>query len=92
MSMHHGASCVLCDNPRTIYADKRQWLIHLAGHREKIIAYIVDNYEKCPLGAYPRLIPSKTEYAGHLKWSHTKKELLLWAYQNLIEGQISVLP
>lgn len=92
MSMHHSASCVFCENPRTIYADKKQWLIHLAGHREKIIAYVVDHFEKCPLGAYPRLIKDKTEYAGHLKWSHTKKELLLWAYRNLIENQISILP
>lgn len=92
MSMHHTASCIFCDNPRPIYANKKQWLIHLAGHREKIIAYVVDNFEKCPLGAYPRLINNKTEYAGHIKWSHTKKELLDWAYRNLIENQISILP
>jgi hypothetical protein len=90
--MHHSALCIFCDNPRPIYADKKQWLIHLAGHREKIIAYVVDHFEKCPLGAYPRLIKNKTEYAGHLKWSHTKKELLIWAYRNLIENQISILP
>ncbi|WP_162858714.1 hypothetical protein [Candidatus Nitrosotenuis aquarius] len=92
MSMHHGASCVFCDNPKFLYADKSQWMRHLAGHREKIIAHIVDNFERCPLGAYPRLIQNKTEYAGHLKWSHQKRELLEWAYKNLIENQISVLP
>lgn len=75
-----------------MYAEKTQWLRHLAGHREKIIGYIVDNFERCPLGAYPRLISNKIEYAGHLKWSHSKKELLLWAYGNLIENQITVLP
>ncbi|MEM3024991.1 MAG: hypothetical protein QXW37_04615 [Candidatus Nitrosotenuis sp.] len=92
MSMHRQASCIFCERPRLIYADKKQWLIHLATHREAIIKYIVDNFEKCPLGAYPRLIKDKTEYAGHLKWSHTKRELLLWAYKNLIENQIEVLP
>lgn len=92
MSMHQTASCIFCEHPRTIYADKKQWLIHLAGHREAIIGYVVDHFEKCPLGSYPRLIRDKTEYAGHLKWSHSKKELLLWAYRNLIENQIAVLP
>ena len=92
MSMQNNAYCVFCDVPRLIYAEKKQWMIHLAGHREKIIAYVVDNFEKCPLGSYPRLIQNKTEYSGHIKWSHTKKELLEWAYRNLIENQITVLP
>jgi hypothetical protein len=90
--MHHGASCVFCENPKFLHADKVQWMRHLAGHREKIIAYVVDNFEKCPLGAYPKLIPNKTEYAGHLKWSHTKRELLEWVYKNLIQSQITALP
>ncbi|HIH06849.1 MAG TPA: hypothetical protein HA236_01085 [Candidatus Nitrosotenuis sp.] len=90
--MSHSALCVFCDNPKPIFADKRQWLIHLSEHREKIIGYIIDNFEKCPLGAYPRLIRDKAEYSGHLKWSHTKKELLIWTYQNLIENQFSILP
>ncbi|MGQ0606072.1 MAG: hypothetical protein ACT4OD_03835 [Candidatus Nitrosotenuis sp.] len=90
--MHHRARCTFCNSPKSLYADKTQWMRHLAGHREKIIAYIVDNFERCPLGAYPRLILDKTEYAGHLKWSHTKRELLLWAYRNLIENQTAILP
>jgi hypothetical protein len=92
MSMHHKASCIFCKRQRPVYADKNQWLRHLATHREAIVGYIVDHFERCPLGAYPRLIRDKTEYAGHLKWSHSKKELLVWAYQNLIESQLTVLP
>lgn len=90
--MHHKASCIFCQPPKSVYADKNQWLRHLATHREAIIKYIVDNYEKCPLGAYPRQIKDKIEYAGHLKWSHSKKELLVWAYRNIIENQLTILP
>jgi hypothetical protein len=90
--MHHSASCIFCDIPKSLYADKVQWLRHLATHQEKIIAYVVDNFERCPLGAYPRMISDKSEYAGHLKWSHSKRELLLWAYKNLIESQTAILP
>lgn len=92
MSMHHSARCVFCEGSKPQYADKNQWMYHLAGHREKIISYVVDNFERCPLGAYPRLISDKSEYAGHLKWSHSKRELLSWAYKNLIQSQIAVLP
>jgi hypothetical protein len=64
----------------------------LATHREAIIAYIVDHEEKCPLGAYPKLIKDKTEYAGHIRWAHSKRDLYSWAYHNLIESQITVYP
>ncbi|CDI06377.1 hypothetical protein [Candidatus Nitrosotenuis uzonensis] len=92
MSMHNRAVCVFCANPRPIYAAKVQWLKHLASHREAMIAYVVDNFEKCPLGAYPRHIRDKTEYAGHIRWAHTKKELIEWAYRNLIESQMATYP
>ncbi|MEM3143646.1 MAG: hypothetical protein QXW91_03365 [Candidatus Nitrosotenuis sp.] len=92
MSMHNRASCIFCKNPKPIYASKLQWLKHLATHREAMIAYVVDNYEKCPLGAYPRPIKDKTEYAGHIRWGHTKKELIEWAYRSLIENQIVTYP
>jgi hypothetical protein len=90
--MYHPASCIFCDRPKLIYADKSQWLRHLATHREAIVGYIVDHFEKCPLGAYPKQIRDKTEYASHLKWAHSKKELLIWVYRNLIENQLAVLP
>lgn len=92
MSMHNSAACVFCENPKAIYADKNQWLRHLSKHREAMIAYIVDNYEKCPLGAYPKLINDKIEYAGHLRWSHSRKALYEWVYHNLIENQVVAYP
>lgn len=92
MSMHNCAICVFCNNPKPVYATKTQWLKHLAGHREVMIAYIVNGFEKCPLGAYPRPIRDKTEYAGHVRWAHTKKELIEWAYRNLIENQLVTYP
>lgn len=92
MSMHNQALCMFCEHPKSIYADKTQWFIHLSTHREAIIQYIVDHFEKCPLGAYPKLIKDKTEYASHMRWTHTKKELYLWAYHNLVESQITVYP
>ncbi|HEX9846597.1 MAG TPA: hypothetical protein VGA92_09090 [Candidatus Nitrosotenuis sp.] len=92
MSMHNRATCVFCKSPRSIHADKTQWLRHLSTHREAIIAYIVDHYEKCPLGAYPRLIKDKTEYAGHLRWAHSRRALYEWVHRNLIENQVVVYP
>ncbi len=92
MSMHNRAVCIFCDQLREVYADKRQWLIHLTTHREAIIAYIVDHFEKCPLGAYPKLIKNKADYASHIRWSHPKREFYAWAYKNLIENQIAVYP
>lgn len=92
MSMHNRAYCVFCENPKLLFANKKQWLIHLATHREAIIAYIVDHVETCPLGAYPKRIKDKTEYASHLRWAHSKRDLYLWAYRNLIETQMVVYP
>lgn len=92
MSMHNRAVCVFCEKPRSIYADKNQWLKHLSTHREEMIAYIVDHHEKCPLGAYPKLIKDKTEYASHLRWAHPRKTLYEWIYHNLIENQVIVYP
>lgn len=57
-----------------------------------MIAYIVDHHAKCPLGAYPRLIKDKAEYAKHIRWAHSRKTLYEWIYHNLIETQVAVYP
>lgn len=92
MSMHNRAVCIFCHRPKSLYADKPQWLRHLFTHREAMIAYIVDHFEKCPLGAYPKPIRDKVEYAGHIRWGHTKRELVEWVYHNLIENQVVTYP
>lgn len=81
---HRTTSCVLCEKPRIITAEDRQWLIHIANHREKIIKFIVDNFSSCPLCAYPDKFYDKVTAANHLRWYHSKKHLNDWFFKNIL--------
>ncbi len=75
--------CPFCSKPKTFIAENRQWAIHLAGHREQIIQYIVDNLPSCVLCSYPTHFNEKSTAAAHIRWNHKRKELIIWAFQNL---------
>jgi hypothetical protein len=75
--------CPFCSKPRIFIAENRQWVIHLAGHREQIIQYIVDNFSSCVLCSYPQSFTDKSTAAFHIRWNHKRNELINWAFQNM---------
>jgi hypothetical protein len=75
--------CTFCSKPRIFIAEHTQWSIHLAGHREDIIQYMVDTYPSCVLCSYPEQFASKSRAAAHIRWAHSKRELISWAFDNL---------
>jgi hypothetical protein len=78
--------CSFCSKPRIFIAEHKQWNIHLAGHREQIIQYIVENFPSCVLCFNPKSFSDKSTAAAHVRWAHKRQELINWAFQNL--GQI----
>ena len=75
--------CPFCSKPRVIIAENRQWAIHLAGHREHMIQYLVDNFQSCVLCSYSKFFSDKFTAADHIRWTHKRNELIKWAYENL---------
>lgn len=75
--------CPFCSRPRIFIAENRQWIIHLAGHREQMIQHIVENYPSCVLCSYPKPFGEKSIAAAHVRWAHKRKELIDWAFKNL---------
>ena len=75
--------CPFCSRPRVFVAENRQWAIHLAGHREQMIQYLVDNFQSCVLCSYPKFFSDKITAAEHIRWAHKRNELIKWAYENL---------
>ena len=77
-------SCVLCERPREITAEQQQWRIHVAKHREELIKFIVDRFPSCVLCEYPTSFADKKSAASHLRWYHSKKDLIDWFYKNIL--------
>jgi hypothetical protein len=75
--------CTFCPKPRIFTAGHTQWSIHLAGHRENIIQYMVETYPNCVLCSYSEPFTSKSRAAAHIRWAHSKRELINWAFENL---------
>jgi hypothetical protein len=75
--------CPFCSKPRVFVAENRQWAIHLAGHREHMIRYLVDNFPSCVLCSYPKSFSDKSTASEHIRWAHKRNELIKWAYDNL---------
>ncbi|MFB5630713.1 MAG: hypothetical protein ACE5RN_03905 [Nitrosopumilaceae archaeon] len=75
--------CPFCSKPRVFIAENKQWAIHLAGHREHMIQYLVDNFQSCVLCIYPKSFSDKSSAANHIRWEHKRNELIKWAYENL---------
>lgn len=78
-------SCVFCVNSKRISADKKQWLIHLSGHREQMIRYVVEQYPNCVLCSHSESFTDKPNFERHVRWVHDRKTLIDWAFQNTIK-------
>jgi len=83
------SKCHYCKHGKQVTATRTSWLIHLAGHREEIIAHLVEVSESCELCAYPEMSASKKHASSHYRWAHQKHELVNWAL-NRLEKQIIV--
>ena len=92
MGRYFNSACIFCMPQKTVSAEKRQWMLHLRKHREAIIKLIVESYSQCPVGAYPKTFADRTEFASHLRWTHTKTELYEWAFDNWIASQEITAP
>lgn len=75
--------CSYCFNEKQITADKTQWLIHLAKHREDIIRTLCDVSDLCVFCAYSADFVDKRHAASHYRWEHKKSTLIEWALHRL---------
>ncbi len=78
------ASCILCTNPKRITAEKQQWQIHVAKHRNDMIKFVRDKFDTCVLCTFPITFTDKNFAAQHLRWNHSKKSLIDWFYKNIL--------
>ena len=70
-------------NEKQITADKTQWLIHLAKHREDIIRTLCDVSDSCVFCTYSADFVDKRRAASHYRWAHKKNTLIEWALHRL---------
>lgn len=79
------SSCILCNRSKIVTAEKKQWNIHLASHREDIIRYITDNFAYCVICTYGKPFDDKSQAAAHLRWAHKRSELIDWYFNHLFK-------
>ena len=75
--------CSYCFNERQVTADKNQWLIHLAKHRDDIINTLCDISCSCVFCFNMSSFVDKRQAATHYKWEHKKSTLTEWALHRL---------
>ncbi|NND86802.1 MAG: hypothetical protein HKM23_05705 [Nitrosopumilus sp.] len=77
------SACLYCNPQRSVTAEKSQWSIHLAHHREEIIKHLADTSSSCILCAYPVEFANKEHASSHYRWGHKKSTLIDWALYNM---------
>ena len=83
------SKCPYCNDGKQITANRTSWLIHLSGHRERIIEHLTNTTEYCQFCSYPELSVNKKHASSHYRWAHQKSTLINWALDKL-EKQILV--
>ncbi|MHA7647879.1 hypothetical protein [Nitrosopumilus sp. S4] len=77
------STCLYCPSERAVTAEKSQWLIHLAQHREEIIKQLTDTSSSCVLCAYPVEFANKRHASSHYRWGHKKSSIVEWSLNQL---------
>ena len=83
MAAYLSGMCSYCFDERQITADKTQWLIHLAKHREDIIRVLCETSRSCVFCFDMPPFANTRQAVFHYKWDHKKSTLTEWALHRL---------
>jgi len=77
------SQCPYCFDEKTVTADKRQWMIHLAGHRPNIIHNMSQMSSNCAIYPCNVNFADRQHVISHYRYKHKRSDIIEWAFSRL---------
>jgi len=75
--------CDYCFDEKMVTADKRQWVIHLAGHRPDIIHSLSQVSSHCILYPCAASFANQIQARSHYRYDHKRSDIIEWAFSQI---------